>query len=44
MVMPLYDDKLFTQPIMAVVTWWLIALTLGIYFYETGASCSRSSA
>ena len=38
MVMPLYDDNPFTQPIKPVVTWCLIALNLAIYFYETGAS------
>ena len=38
MVMPLYDDNPFTQPIKPVVTWWLIALNLGIFLYETGAS------
>jgi membrane associated rhomboid family serine protease len=38
MVMPLYDDNPFTQPIKPLVTWCLIALNLGIYFYEMGAS------
>lgn len=38
MVMPLYDDNPFTQPIKPVVTWCLIALNLGIYFYEAGAT------
>ena len=38
MVMPLYDDNPFTQPIKPVVTWCLIALNLGIFFYETGAT------
>ncbi len=38
MVMPLYDDNPFTQPIKPLVTWCLIALNLGIFFYEAGAS------
>jgi rhomboid family protein len=38
MVMPLYDDNPFTQPIKPVVTWCLIALNLAIFFYETGAT------
>ncbi len=38
MVMPLYDDNPFTQPIKPFVTWCLIALNLGIFFYETGAN------
>jgi len=36
--MPLYDDNPFTQPIKPLVTWCLIALNLGIFFYEAGAS------
>jgi membrane associated rhomboid family serine protease len=38
MVMPLYDDNPFTQPIKPLVTWCLIALNLGVFFYEAGAS------
>jgi membrane associated rhomboid family serine protease len=38
MVMPLYDDNPFTQPIKPVVTWCLIALNLGVFFYEMGAN------
>ena len=38
MVMPLYDDNPFTQPIKPVVTWCLIALNLGIFLYEAGAT------
>jgi len=38
MVMPLYDDNPFTQPIKPVVTWCLIAINLGIFLYETGAT------
>jgi membrane associated rhomboid family serine protease len=37
MVMPLYDDNPFTQPIKPVVTWCLIAVNLGVFFYEAGA-------
>jgi membrane associated rhomboid family serine protease len=38
MVVPIYDDNPFTQPIKPIVTWCLIALNLGVYFYETGAT------
>jgi membrane associated rhomboid family serine protease len=38
MVMPLYDDNPFTQPIKPIVTWCLIALNLGVFFYEAGAT------
>ena len=38
MVMPLYDDNPFTQPIKPVMTWCLIALNLGIFLYEAGAT------
>src|SRR6516162_7090715 len=38
MVVPLYDDNPFTQPVKPVVTWCLIVANLGVYFYETGAS------
>jgi len=38
MVMPLYDDNPFTQPIKPIVTWCLIAVNLGVFFYESGAS------
>jgi rhomboid family protein len=38
MVLPIYDDNPFTQPVKPVVTWLLIAANLGIFFYEAGAS------
>jgi membrane associated rhomboid family serine protease len=38
MVVPLYDDNPFTAPVKPLVTWCLIALNLGIFFYEVGAS------
>src|SRR5436305_11113719 len=38
MVVPLYDDNPFTQPVKPVVTWCLIAANLGMYFFEAGAS------
>jgi membrane associated rhomboid family serine protease len=38
MVVPIYDDNPFTQPVKPVVTWCLIAANLAVYFYETGAS------
>jgi len=38
MVVPIYDDNPFTQPIKPVVTWSLIAANLLIFFYEMGAS------
>jgi membrane associated rhomboid family serine protease len=38
MVVPIYDDNPFTQPIKPVVTWCLIAVNLVIFFYEMGAS------
>jgi membrane associated rhomboid family serine protease len=38
MVMPLYDDNPFTAAVKPLVTWCLIALNLGIFFYEVGAS------
>ena len=38
MVMPIYDDNPFTQPIKPVVTWCLIAINLGVFLYETGAT------
>jgi membrane associated rhomboid family serine protease len=38
MVMPLYDDNPFTQTVKPVVTWCLIALNLGVFLYEAGAS------
>ena len=38
MVMPIYDDNPFTQPIKPLVSWCLIALNLGVFFYEAGAS------
>jgi membrane associated rhomboid family serine protease len=38
MVVPLYDDNPFTQPVKPVVTWCLIAANLGVFVYEAGAS------
>jgi membrane associated rhomboid family serine protease len=38
MVMPIYDDNPFTQPIKPLVTWCLIAANLGVFFYEAGAN------
>jgi membrane associated rhomboid family serine protease len=38
MVMPIYDDNPFTQPVKPVVTWCLIALNVILYLYEAGAS------
>ena len=38
MVVPLYDDNPFTQPVKPLVTWCLIAANLGVFFYEAGAS------
>src|SRR6516164_7056755 len=38
MVVPIYDDNPFVQPVKPVVTWCLIAANLVIFFYETGAS------
>jgi len=38
MVIPIYDDNPFTQPVKPVVTWCLIALNLLIFLYEVGAS------
>src|SRR5262245_26271111 len=38
MVMPIYDDNPFTQPVKPVVTWCLIALNLAVFLYELGAS------
>jgi rhomboid family protein len=38
MVMPIYDDNPFTQPIKPVVTWLLIAANLAVFLYETGAT------
>ncbi len=38
MVMPIYDDNPFTQPVKPVVTWCLIALNVVLYLYEAGAS------
>jgi len=38
MVVPIYDDNPFTQPIKPIVTWCLIAVNLLIFFYEMGAS------
>src|SRR5262249_53384101 len=38
MVVPIYDDNPFVQPVKPIVTWCLIAANLAIFFYETGAS------
>ncbi len=38
MVVPLYDDNPFTQPVKPVVTWCLIAANLAVFFYEAGAT------
>ena len=38
MVVPIYDDNPFTQPIKPIVTWCLIAANLGVYFFEAVAS------
>jgi membrane associated rhomboid family serine protease len=38
MVVPIYDDNPFTQPIKPIVTWCLIAANLGVFFFEAGAS------
>jgi membrane associated rhomboid family serine protease len=38
MVMPIYDDNPFTQPVKPIVTWCLIALNLAVFLYETSAS------
>jgi membrane associated rhomboid family serine protease len=38
MVMPIYDDNPFTDPIKPFVNWSLIALNLAVFFYESGAS------
>jgi membrane associated rhomboid family serine protease len=36
-VVPIYDDNPFTQPVKPIVTWMLIAANLAVYFYEAGA-------
>jgi membrane associated rhomboid family serine protease len=38
MVVPIYDDNPFTQPVKPVVTWLLIAVNFVIFFYEIEAS------
>jgi membrane associated rhomboid family serine protease len=38
MVVPIYDDNPFTQPIKPIVTWCLIAANLAVFFYEAGAT------
>jgi membrane associated rhomboid family serine protease len=38
MVIPIYDDNPFTQPVKPVVTWLLIATNLAVFFYEVEAS------
>ena len=37
MVVPIYDDNPFTQPVKPVVTWCLIAANLAVFVYEAGA-------
>jgi membrane associated rhomboid family serine protease len=37
MVVPLYDDNPFTQPVKPIVTWCLIAFNVGIFFYAASA-------
>jgi membrane associated rhomboid family serine protease len=37
MVMPLYDDNPFTQPVKPIVTWCLIAVNVGVFSYEASA-------
>jgi membrane associated rhomboid family serine protease len=38
MVIPIYDDNPFTQPVKPVVSWLLIATNLAVFFYEVEAS------
>src|SRR5581483_5190002 len=38
MVVPIYDDNPFTQPIKPVVTWSLIAVNFLVFLYESSAS------
>jgi len=38
MVIPIYDDNPFTQPVKPVVTWCLIAANLLVFLYEIAAS------
>jgi membrane associated rhomboid family serine protease len=38
MVVPIYDDNPFTQPIKPVVTWCLIAANFGVFLFETVSS------
>jgi membrane associated rhomboid family serine protease len=37
MVLPLYDDNPFTQPVKPIVTWCLIAANVGVFCYEASA-------
>lgn len=37
MVMPIYDENPFTEPVKPVVTWCLLALNVMLFFYEMGA-------
>lgn len=37
MVIPIYDDNPFNQPVTPVATWSLIAVNLAVFFYEAGA-------
>jgi membrane associated rhomboid family serine protease len=38
MVVPIYDDNPFTQPIKPVVTWSLIAINFLVFFFEVASS------
>ena len=38
MVMPIYDDNPFTQPVKPLITWCLIASISAVFFYEIGAT------
>jgi membrane associated rhomboid family serine protease len=37
MVVPIYDDNPFTQPVKPIVTWGLIAANLAVFLYEAAA-------
>jgi membrane associated rhomboid family serine protease len=40
MVVPIYDDNPFTQPIKPVITWTLIATNFVVFLYEISASAA----
>ena len=44
MVVPIYDDNPFTQPVKPVVTWCLIAGNLAVFLYEIGGRAARARA